>query len=85
MAGATYIVRTLPDGETVSGADTMLEFVVRCTFDAEGRPAFTDQDIPALKAAPHVLKAPLLRAVARVNGFDAPAEEKNSEAAPSSG
>ncbi len=87
MAGETYFVRTKPDDAEPlkDGEDYTYQFLVRSTFDAEGKPAFTDEDIPALKAAPHILKARLLRAVAIVNGFDAETETKNSEAAPSFG
>lgn len=87
LAGGQYYVCTLPDSAAVfePGADTLWQFVTRCTFDAEGKPAFTDDDIPVLKATPYVLIAPLLRAIERVNAFDAVAEVKNSEAVPGSG
>lgn len=86
MGGAVYVVRTKPDdSDPVSGEDAIYQFVVRCTFDEQGSAAFTDEDIPALKAAPRVLTARLLQTVMRVNGLDADHEEKNSEAGPSSG
>lgn len=87
MAGETYFVRTRPnDSDPIKGGDDAIyQFTVRCTFDADGKLAFTDDDIPTLKAAPDVLKARLQRAVALVNGFDLAEEEKNSGAGPSSG
>lgn len=87
MGGETYSVRTKPDDADLLNPDLdyQYQFVVRSTFDAEGKAAFTDEDIPALMAAPQVLKARLLNAVAKVNGWDAEEEEKNSEAGPSSG
>lgn len=85
MGGKQYLVRTLPDEESIKGDDSIYQFVVRCTFDAEGNRVFTDEDIPALKATPRVRKARLLAAVSRVNAFDPDDEEKNSEAGPSSG
>lgn len=86
MGGEVYTVRTMPDDADPITADgeEIYQFLVRCTFGPDG-PAFTDDDLPTLKAAPKVLKGRLLAAVSRVNGFDAATEEKNSEAAPSSG
>lgn len=87
MAGETYTVRTMPDDAPpiTGGENTLYEFIVRSTFAPDGQPAFTDDDIPTLKAAPDILKARLRRAVAIVNGFAEDEEEKNSEAGPSSG
>jgi hypothetical protein len=89
FGGKTLTIRQLGNGaETLAlkdGVDAIEKFVVRCTFAADGKPVFTDAHIPALKQAPTEKLAPLLMAVIRVNGLDGKAEEKNSDAAPSSG
>lgn len=59
--------------------------LVHCVIGPDGNPVFTDADIPALKKASPSKLLPLIAAVARVNGFNIEAEEKNSEADPSSG
>lgn len=87
VAGREIVVKTLPEDAPAfkAGDDTLYQFAVRCTFYEDGKPAFTDDDIPVLRKAPSVLTLPLFKALERVNGMDAFAEVKNSEAAPSSG
>lgn len=86
LGGMTLFVRTLPDEQAgISGEDALYQAVVRCTFGEDGSLIFTEADIPELRAQPRIRKAALLAAVSRVNGFDLAAEEKNSEADPSSG
>ena len=80
------------DKETVSW-----RLLIACTFEAKlakeaegdnpavyeaGEPAFTADDIPALKASSKWKLGPLIAAVNKVNGFDVAAEAKNSVAAP---
>lgn len=82
------IVRTLPDStpaEMFAGEDVFWKMVTRCAFYPDGNPAFTDEDIPALKKAPRMRVFPLVQAVQRVNAMDLEAEVKNSGAGPSSG
>ena len=67
------------------GGDMAYKLLVRCTFDAEGASAFTDDDIPAIKRGSKVRLAGLIAAVIRVNGFDAEDNVKNSAAVPGSG
>lgn len=66
-------------------ADMDLKFIVRCVFDAEGKPVFTDEDIPFLRSASRLKMLPIIEAVNRVMGFDVAEEVKNSDAAPSAG
>lgn len=65
--------------------DMSWKLLVRCTYDADGKLVFTDEDIPRLKKSSKVKLAPLTDAVLRVNGYKAEAVEKNSAAAPSGG
>lgn len=69
----------------VDGTDVLYKFIVRCVFGADGKPAFTDDDIPALKAAGRVRLSELASAVGRVNGWDTADDVKNSAAGPSAG
>ena len=64
------------------GEDTSWKILVRCVFRADnGKQAFEDKDIPALKRKSPIITAPLVNAVNRVNGFNVEEEAKNSEAA----
>lgn len=80
------IVRELASAADMAGAaseeDLAWMLLVRCTFAEDGTPAFTVEDIPALKAASNWKLGPLVSAVNRVNGFNVEAEAKNSDAVP---
>lgn len=86
LGGHKLTVRELETAADVAAFqdnnDLQLKLVVRCVFDAEGRPVFTDEDIPALRGTSKTRFAPLLAAVNRVNGFDVEDGAKNSAAAP---
>ena len=86
FAGTLLLVRELETAADVAAFqqsdDLQLKLVVRCVFDMQGAAVFTDEDIPALRAAGRLKLAPLMAAVTRVNGFDTEAEAKNSGAAP---
>lgn len=85
----TVIVRELGaavDATALSeGGDAAWKFVVLCTFDADGSPVFTIDDVPALKASAKARVKSLVDAALRVNGFDEEHEIKNSEAGPGAG
>lgn len=89
IKGLTLVVRSLQtaaDTEAMrDGIDALYKFIVRCTFDESGAAVFTDADIPALKATAKTVLAPLVNAVAEVNGFAADENEKNSAASPAAG
>lgn len=91
VSGRKVIVRELQEdadriGMQGAGEQEMVyRFVVRCVFDEEGQRIFTDDDLPAIKAAAASRLGPLMRAVIRVNALSVDEEEKNSDAAPSSG
>lgn len=89
IKGLVLVVRQLPtaaDTEALrDGVDSLYKFMVRCTFDEAGAPVFSDDDIPALKATAKAVMAPLIKAVADVNGFNVEEQEKNSEASPAGG
>lgn len=86
LGGHTLTVRGLASAADVTAmqdnADLTYKLVVRCVFDAEGRPVFTDAHIPSLKGGAKAKLAPLIAAVCRVNGFDVEGDAKNSGAAP---
>lgn len=88
--GVTFIARELPTAADVAalrdGPDYSLKILVRCVFNEDGTPAFTDEDIPDIKEKTSLFRmAPLVQAVHRANGMDSEAEVKNLEAAPISG
>lgn len=89
VEGESLIVRemgTAADAQAFrDGKDATYKFIVRCVFDAEGNPVFTDEDIPALKRASKLKMAPIISAVNRVMGFDLEDDVKNSSAVPSAG
>jgi hypothetical protein len=89
LAGVDLTVREVSAETDVSafvdGVDMVYKWIVRSVLDADGMPAFTDADIPALKAAGKMRLAELSRAVGRVNGWQLDDEVKNSAAVPSSG
>lgn len=89
IAKTPVVVRTLSDDADVTAfsapGDQLWKLIVRCTFGEDGQPVFSDDDIPVLKSAPRITTLPLIQAVQDVNGFDAYAEVKNSEAVPSDG
>lgn len=68
-------------GEVKLSDDFNFLLITRCTFNEDGTPAFTTEDVPALKSASRKKLKPLLDAVNRVNGLDAETEVKNSAAA----
>lgn len=86
FAGQKLLVRELETAADVAAfqqaEDLQLKLVVRCVFDLQGAPVFTDEDIPELRRTSKKRFAPLLAAVNRVNGFDVDDSTKNSEAAP---
>ena len=65
--------------------DLSYKLIVRCVFEEDGSPAFTDDDIQTLKSGSRVKLQPLVDAVNRVNGLDVRAEAKNSDAGPGAG
>lgn len=85
VGGLKLVVREMAHAADVASfddnADLTYKLVVRCVFDEAGAPVFTDDDIPALKAAAKVRLAELVAAVTRVNGFDLAGNAKNSGAA----
>ena len=89
FGGLTLIVRELATSADVTAfqdnADMTYKLVVRSTFDEAGEPAFSDEDIPALKAGAKFALLPLITAVTRVNGFALEKNVKNSAAAPGAG
>lgn len=90
FGGVKLVVRelgTAADGLAFkTSGDTEQKFIVRCVFiDETGEPAFSDEDIPALKLASRLKMLPVIEAVNRVMGFDLAEEVKNSAAAPSAG
>lgn len=89
FAGRAFFAHELDcaaDVPSEGGAVEMsLRLIVLCVRDAEGRPAFTDDDLAALRKASRRRIKPLIDAVMRVNGFNIEAEVKNSDAGPGSG
>jgi len=87
--GVAYVVRELSEADNgeffADGKDALYKFIVRSVFDAEGNRAFADEDVEALKAAGKLRLRRLTTVVMRVNGLDAEAEIKNSDAGPSAG
>lgn len=77
----TLIVRELSSAADLAVLsnveDRTFRLAVLCVFAEDGTPAFTDEDLPALKASSRGLLGPLFEAVVRVNGWDARANEKN--------
>lgn len=53
------------------------KILIACVFDTDGKPVFTEEDIPALKQGGRWKIAPLIAAMNEVCGFDAVHEEKN--------
>lgn len=88
IGGVKLVVRELAKGVDVGpmedNVDLSYKLVVRSTFDEQGNPVFTDDDIPALKGGAKLALEPLFSAVSRVHGLDLGAETKNSAAAPDS-
>lgn len=80
LSNAAHSEKLLDPGVAFYAAMTL------CCFDPDsGKPLFTEDDIPLLQSrARRGLKA-LAEAVMRVNGMDAVAEQKNSEAGPAAG
>ena len=86
--GLRLVVRELTAASDTAGlaveGDATLRILVRCVYDGDGNLAFSDADLPAIKAASLVKLAPIVRAVRRVNGLDQAEEAKNSSGGPSS-
>lgn len=90
IGGKAVLVRELDCAADLVGLqedkDQKLKLLIRCAFDPDsGEPLFTEADIPALKRRSSAKMQPLLKAVLRVNGLWAEAEEKKSPAGPSAG
>lgn len=87
--GYALLVREIPVAEDLSdfekNEDSAFRLLVRSVYDEEGNRAFADEDIPALKASSKRKVIELQDAVARVNGWKAEEEVKNSGADQSSG
>jgi len=85
----TLVLRELQTASDVSefkdDGDRAYKLLVLCAFHEDGTPAFSDDDIPALKAASKSKVGMLTGPLMRVNGFDIEENVKNSEADPSSG
>ena len=85
LGGRALVVRELSSaGDTEpmrDGVDVAWKVLVRCTFLESGESAFSDEDIPALKASSASKLGVLINAVNRVNGLNVEEEVKNSEAA----
>lgn len=87
IGGTTFVVKELSTAADVvrfnDDPDQSLKVLVRCVYAENGNtPAFTDDDIPDIKNQTSLFRlSELIRAVHRVNGMDAAAEIKNSEAA----
>lgn len=85
-----FVVRELTSAATLISAEekdvhpdeASWRVFVRCVFDESGVPAFSDADIPKLKASSKWRLRPLVKAVNQVNGFEVEDEAKNSAAAP---
>ena len=89
IGGVELVVREMPHAADVVAledqTDLGYKILVRCVFDADGAPVFSDEDIPALKAAGKLKLAPLMKACNKVNGLLVEEAAKNSEAAPAGG
>lgn len=89
LGGVALTVREMPSAASVEAMrdnkDLGYKLLVRCVFDAEGKLAFDDADIEALKMSAKMKLAPLLAAVNRVNGLAVEDEAKNSDAGPGAG
>jgi hypothetical protein len=88
--GVAFVARELSTAADMMALrddpDYSLKILVRCIFMESGEPAFTDADIADMKEHTSIFKmAVLVQAVHRVNGMDAEAETKNSDAAPTGG
>lgn len=89
IGGHKLLVREMQQAADVTGfkeadeSNATYLMMVRCVFRADGTPAFTDADIPALRASSRKKFSELAKAVHRVNGLDNEQEVKNSSAAPS--
>jgi hypothetical protein len=90
-AGRKVVVRELsaaadlgvdPEKGKANPQEIYWRMVVRSVFTESGDPVFTDEDIPALRAASQRKLEDLLVAVNKVNGQDLAAEVKNSDAVP---
>lgn len=89
IAGQPVVVRELQSAADTEAlrdqTDAQFKFLVLCCFAPDGSPCFDMADVPTLKASARKGLAPLLAAVARVNGFDVEGAEKNSAAGPAAG
>jgi hypothetical protein len=89
LGGVTLTVKELPSAADImafhDGQDHTFKLLVRCVFLPDGNQAFTDDDIPVLKAAPRMKFWPLMLKVQEVNGQSVERDQGNSEAVPSSG
>jgi hypothetical protein len=87
LGGVTFHVKemngTVNTEALADGIDTTWKILVRCVFKEDGVQAFSDEDIPRLKASSKPKLVPLVNAVNRVNGFLVEEEVKNSAAAQS--
>ena len=88
--GVMFVAKELATAADLSALsddpDYSLKVLIRCIFMEDGTPAFTDEDIPDIKAATSVFKmSQLIQAVHRVNGMNQDAEVKNSAAVATGG
>lgn len=85
--GRTVTIRELHSAaeaiDFTNKEDATYLLVVRCVFAADGKPVFTDDDIPALKDGAKGRFWPFIEAVMRVNGEDVRDNEKKSAPQPS--
>lgn len=90
LNGTKFVLKELPTAADLSAMrddpDYSMKVVVMCTFMEDGTPAFTNADIPDMKAESGLFKMmKLVAAVHKVNGMVEDEEVKNSSAAPSGG
>ena len=90
IGGKKFIIKELTSASDIAALkddkDYALKVIVRCAFTEDGAQAFTDSDIPDLRAEMSLQKLnQLFRVVSKVNGMDVEEEIKNSAAVPTGG
>lgn len=90
VAGLKVLVREMESAaqseRLTDPGDAFYAGMVLCCFDPEsGERLFTEADIPMLKTRARKGMKLLVEAVIRVNGYNADAEIKNSDAVPAGG
>ena len=77
---------SMPNAEGLTALEYSLRLIVLSVDDVESAaPAFTEEDLPALRNAGRRKMKPLIDAALRVNGLSVEANVKKSAAGPGSG